>query len=49
MKGYRGYEVALGENHNKTRYTLSQLIGLYEDWDKPDKAAEWRAKLPKEQ
>jgi hypothetical protein len=25
---------------------LSNLINLYEAWNKPEKAEEWRAKLP---
>jgi hypothetical protein len=25
---------------------LDQLVGLYEVWNKPEKAKEWRAKLP---
>ncbi len=30
--------------------TIGQaLLKLYDAWDKPDKAAEWRAKLPTEQ
>jgi len=28
---------------------LQRVIDLYEAWDKPDKSAEWRAKLPTEQ
>jgi len=27
--------------------TLNQLITLYEAWNKPEKAKEWRAKLPR--
>ena len=49
MEGYRVYKAALGDAHIKTRYALSQLVSLYEAWGKPDKAAEWRARLPKEQ
>jgi hypothetical protein len=26
--------------------SLDNLIDLYEAWDKPEKANEWRAKLP---
>jgi len=26
--------------------SLNQLIELYEAWNKPEKAKEWRAKLP---
>jgi hypothetical protein len=38
--------ITLGEHHNKTHYAIAQLIGLYEDWGKPDMAAQWQAKLP---
>jgi Flp pilus assembly protein TadD len=30
-----------------SRSTVAQLITLYEVWNKPREAAEWRAKLPK--
>jgi hypothetical protein len=26
---------------------MNNLIALYEAWDKPEKAKEWRSKLPK--
>jgi len=29
------------------RVAYNNLIQLYEAWSKPDKAEEWRAKLPK--
>ncbi len=32
-----------------TRETIRYLVKLYDTWGKPDKAAEWRAKLPTEQ
>lgn len=35
-----------GRNHRRTKNALAQMIELYEAWDKPEKAAEWRAKLP---
>lgn len=36
----------LGENHPRYLRYIQSLIQLYESWGKPDKAAEWRAKLP---
>jgi tetratricopeptide (TPR) repeat protein len=36
----------LGEAHPETRGCIPAFIALYEAWDKPDKAEEWRAKLP---
>jgi len=35
-----------GANNPHTQQSLSNLIALYESWGKPEKAAEWRAKLP---
>ncbi|TET54680.1 MAG: tetratricopeptide repeat protein [Anaerolineales bacterium] len=35
-----------GEQHGMTRATIQALITLYEQWGKPEQAAEWRAKLP---
>jgi hypothetical protein len=35
-----------GPEHPHTIDMLNQLVSLYEAWDKPEKAEEWRAKLP---
>jgi hypothetical protein len=35
------------ETTSKTIESIKNLIDLYEAWNKPDKAVEWRAKLPK--
>ena len=32
----------LGENDERTQQTLNRLVKLYEAWEKPDKAAEYR-------
>jgi len=37
----------LGDTHPHTLESWHNLIELYEAWDKPEKAEEWRAKLPK--
>ncbi len=37
---------ARGHDHPYTVAALKELIKLYEQWDKPEKAAAWRAKLP---
>jgi serine/threonine protein kinase len=37
---------ALGTDHAQTLKVLPDLVGLYEAWDQPDKAAEWRSRLP---
>ena len=36
----------LGETHPETRGCILAFIELYEAWGKPEKAQEWRAKLP---
>ena len=35
-----------GEEHSETLACLKYFVLLYEAWDKPEKAEEWRAKLP---
>jgi hypothetical protein len=35
----------LGDEHPHTLESRDSLIGLYEAWDKPKKAEQWRAKL----
>jgi hypothetical protein len=42
-----GRRLKLGNNHSHTLELLNNLIELYEAWNKPEKANEWRAKLPK--
>jgi hypothetical protein len=36
----------LGEIHPETRGCILAFIELYEAWDNPQEANEWRAKLP---
>ena len=45
LDGYSGLGAALGENHRQTNDVLTNLVELYEAWDKPDQAAEYRARL----
>ena len=40
---------ALGSDHEQTTRVVGYLADLYDAWGKPDKVAEWRAKLPTEQ
>ena len=40
------YVTKYGEKNKSTSYAIEELIALYDTWNKPDKAAEWRAKLP---
>jgi non-specific serine/threonine protein kinase/serine/threonine-protein kinase len=35
-----------GAEHSRTQKVVSNLVALYEAWNKPHQAAEWRAKLP---
>ncbi len=42
-------QTALGDEHEQTKRVVGYLADLYDAWSKPDKAAEWRAKLPTEQ
>jgi tetratricopeptide (TPR) repeat protein len=37
---------AIGAEHEETLWTIESLVELYDAWGKPEKAAEWRAKLP---
>jgi len=38
----------LGDTHPHTLDSINTLIDLYEAWNKPEKANQWRANLPKE-
>jgi non-specific serine/threonine protein kinase/serine/threonine-protein kinase len=40
-------ERQFGPTHDRTRVATARVVALYERWGKPDKAAEWRATLPK--
>jgi tetratricopeptide (TPR) repeat protein len=44
---YQRREKLFGTEHPHTIDMLEQLVRLYEAWNKPEKAEEWRAKLPK--
>jgi len=35
-----------GEEHPETQACQKYIVLLYEAWGKPEKAKEWRAKLP---
>ncbi len=38
-------QTALGDEHEQTKRVVGYLADLYDAWGKPDKAADWRAKL----
>ncbi len=39
----------LGDEHGQTKRVVGYLADLYDAWGKPEKAAEWRAKLAESQ
>ena len=43
-----GFRLKLGNTHPHTQQSLNNLIDLYEAWNKPEKANEWKALLPSE-
>lgn len=45
LKAVIGRIEKLKLQHPRTQESIKTLIGLYEAWDKQEKAAEWRAKL----
>jgi len=46
LQALEGRRLKLGDTHPHTIESWNNLIELYEAWNKPDKAEEWRAKLP---
>jgi len=45
IQALEGRRLKLGDTHPHTVESLNNLIDLYEAWDKPEKAEEWRSKL----
>ena len=39
----------LGQKHPQKTESMNNLIALYEAWNKPEKANEWRKKLPQKE
>ncbi len=46
IKAVEGRRLKLGDTHPHTLGSWHNLIELYEAWNKPEKANEWRARLP---
>ena len=46
LEAVEGRRLKLGEKHPHSLESVNNLIALYEAWNKPEKAEEWRAKLP---
>jgi hypothetical protein len=47
LSGYEGLQKTPGAPPRRRRESVERIVKLYETWNKPDKAAEWRTKLPK--
>ena len=47
IQAIEGRRLKLGDQHPHTQESMKNLIDLYEAWNKPEKAKEWRAKLPR--
>jgi serine/threonine protein kinase/Flp pilus assembly protein TadD len=45
LEAIQGRRLKLGDTHPHTLESWKNLIDLYEAWNKPEKASEWRAKL----
>jgi hypothetical protein len=49
LSGYEGilqqHATIPAESRRDLRDAAAQIVNLYEDWGKPDKAADWRSKL----
>jgi hypothetical protein len=46
LAAYEGESALHGDEHRYTREVVANLVHLYESWGKPDRAADWQAKLP---
>ena len=46
LEAFEGRRLKLGDSHPHTLESWKNLIELYETWNKPEKAEEWRARLP---
>jgi tetratricopeptide (TPR) repeat protein len=46
LAAFRALEAAVGIGHALTVSQIQRLVALYEAWEKPEKAAEYRALLP---
>ena len=49
LASYEGLAAVAGPQHAKTLEAAGRLVDLYEAWNKPDKAAEYRALLPRKE
>jgi tetratricopeptide (TPR) repeat protein len=49
VKAVEGRFLKLGDKHPHTQESIKNIIDLYEAWNKPERANEWRAKLPEKE
>ena len=49
LEAIEGRRLKLGDTHPHPLESIKNLINLYEFWNKPEKAEEWRAKLPQKE
>ena len=49
IQAFEGRRLKPGDQHPHTQESIKNLIELYKAWDKPEKAKEWRAKLPQKE
>jgi non-specific serine/threonine protein kinase/serine/threonine-protein kinase len=47
LEAYPIVDAQFGAGHRRVTAVVERVVALYGAWGKPDKAAEWRAKLPK--
>jgi tetratricopeptide (TPR) repeat protein len=45
LEALEGHRLKLGDTHPHTLESWNNLIDLYDAWNKPEKAEEWREKL----
>jgi hypothetical protein len=45
LEAFSDRRLKLGDTHPHTIESINILIDLYEAWDKPEKANQWRAKM----
>jgi len=45
LKALEGRRLKLGDTHLHTKESLNNLIDLYEAWNKPEQARQWKVKL----
>jgi non-specific serine/threonine protein kinase/serine/threonine-protein kinase len=47
LEAYPIVDAHFGARHPRVTAVVERIVALYDAWGKPEKAAAWRAKLPK--